>query len=116
MIVDDDLAVLAALRFALEAEGYIVITYHSAADALEATTFPEKGCFVIDYFLSDMTGIDLLARLRSAGNNQPALIVTPHAGPRILQQAGDIGAPVVEKPFVGSELSDKIRMLIESSA
>ena len=115
VIVDDDPAVLEGLRFALEAEGYLVETYQKAAHALARGTFPVNCCFVLDYYLDDMTGIELFARLRSAGSARPALIITPFASQQIREQAKNAGMSVVEKPFASSELSDRIRTLLAST-
>ena len=80
-----------------------IATSRRGTDALSGDKFPEKCCFLPDYYLDEMNGIELLSRLRSAGYAQPALIMTPHASRRILEQASNAGVRVVET-FHGSEL------------
>ncbi|MGY4592990.1 response regulator RpfG family c-di-GMP phosphodiesterase [Bradyrhizobium sp. GM22.5] len=58
-VVDDDAAVLGSLRFLLETEGFAVQTFRSAPALLNATTPPGADCYVIDYKMPDINGIEL---------------------------------------------------------
>src|SRR5262245_50817485 len=63
-LVDDDTAVLNALQFSLDIDGYNVTGCCSATAFLSA--FEDRGgsCVVVDYHLPDMTGLDLSMTLR----------------------------------------------------
>ena len=58
-VVDDDIDVLGSLRFLLETDGFDVRTFRSAAAVLNGTGVGEADCFVIDYKMPAMSGIDI---------------------------------------------------------
>jgi FixJ family two-component response regulator len=64
-VVDDDTDVLRSLRFLLETDGFDVRTFRSGAALLNGIVTGEVDCFVIDYKMSAMSGIDLANRLRN---------------------------------------------------
>ena len=66
LVVDDDAAVRAALKFALEVEGFRVRVYDSAAALLADDSLPVRACLVIDYRMPDIDGLELVDRLRGA--------------------------------------------------
>ena len=70
-VVDDDADVLGSLRFLLETDGFDVRTFRSAAALLNGNAAGEADCFVIDYKMPAMSGIDLANRLRSRARRHP---------------------------------------------
>ena len=114
VIVDDDAAVRAALSFALEADGYQVRAFETAAAAFAAADLGEADCLVIDQNLPDEAGIDLLARLRARGERTPAVMITTNPGRNLVSRALALGAPLVEKPLLGDQLFACIRALTSS--
>ena len=110
-IVDDDAAVLNALSFALETEGYVVQSYRTAGAMFAALQSGTADCLVIDQHLPDESGIDLLTRLRARGDRAPAVIITTNPGRTLRSQAEELCAPLVEKPLLGDQLFACIRAL-----
>lgn len=109
VIVDDDEALLEALRFGFELEGFQVQS-HCSAGTVHAEVLPKSNCcLVIDYKMPGLNGIDLLARLRDRGVELPTIIITSHARPDILTRCRALGASVVEKPLLGDGLLIEIR-------
>ncbi|MDG2520260.1 response regulator [Caulobacter segnis] len=103
IVVDDDAAVLASIRFVLETEGLYVQTYDSVAAVLEAD-LPEQGCLILDQVMPGATGLEVLAQLRRRGVDLPALLLTSSATPAVRRIAEAAGAPVLEKPVFGETL------------
>ena len=64
-VVDDDSDVLGSLRFLLETDGFDVRTFRSGAALLNGSVARKVDCFVIDYKMPAMSGIDLANRLRN---------------------------------------------------
>jgi two-component system CitB family response regulator len=66
LVVDDDFAVAALHRGFVEAHsGFVVVgTAHTGADAVEAATRLTPDLVLLDIYLPDMTGIDVLRELR----------------------------------------------------
>ena len=110
LVVDDDPALLCALEFALQAEGYRVCSCANAAAALRVPA-DEPACLVIDYRLPDIDGIDLAQRLRATGVTAPLILITSNPDARCRARAASGGAVIVEKPLLGDRLLRQIRIL-----
>jgi two-component system response regulator FixJ len=114
VLVDDDLAVLRSLRFLLEAEGFEVETFQSGAELLLQPKLPERGCFVIDYCMPVMNGLELLARLRDRKSALPAILMTGHADGQIDLHAARAGVRrVFHKPNLHGGLVETIRRALD---
>lgn len=77
-VVDDDESYRAALARLLEASGYRVALYASAAQLLERSPPAEAGCILLDVQMEGLTGLDLQERLAAAGNRLPIVFLTGH--------------------------------------
>jgi two-component system, LuxR family, response regulator FixJ len=117
LVVDDDAAVRAALKFALEIEGFRVRLYDGPAALLADTDLPEKACLVIDYHMPDMDGIELVDRLRRLNVNLPAILISGRVNNqlRILAQQSGL-AHVLEKPLSDAALVESICGALASAA
>lgn len=110
VLVDDDLAVLRSLRFLLEAEGFVVDTFQSGAELLLQPQLPVRGCFVIDYCMPVMNGLELLARLRDRKSTLPVILMTGHSDGQIDAHAARAGVRrVFHKPNLHRGLVETIR-------
>ncbi|MPZ59197.1 MAG: response regulator [Rhizobiales bacterium] len=117
VIVDDDDAVRDSLQFALQIEGFTVRTYSSPWTVLKEGLVPDCGCLVVDQSMPEITGLDLIARLREQNMLAPAILITSHLSATVRERAASAGVPIVEKPLLGSTLSDRIRQsLAQQSA
>lgn len=103
VVVDDDPALLAALRFAFEVEGLHVATYASGEAALEQVG-TAAACYVLDYRLPGISGLDLLDRLRARGHAAPAVLITSNPKASTRARANRAGVAIVEKPLLGDAL------------
>ena len=63
-VVDDDEAVRESLSFLLKSAGLAVQTYDSATAFLGGLAKARAGCVITDVRMPDMSGIDLLHRLK----------------------------------------------------
>jgi two-component system, LuxR family, response regulator FixJ len=108
-VVDDDLAVCGSLKFALELEGFAVRTYHSGAELLRAGDLEDCNCFVIDQRMPGMTGMELVEALRERLVLTPAILIISHANAALSARAQKAAVPIVEKPFLGNALVERIR-------
>jgi two-component system response regulator FixJ len=108
-VVDDDPAVCNSLKFSLELEGFVVRIYRSASELLAADQFRECGCLVVDQRMPEMSGMDLIARLREREIATPAILIVSHLNAALGARAASANVPIVEKPLLSNALVDKIR-------
>jgi two-component system, LuxR family, response regulator FixJ len=109
LVVDDDPAVRNSLKFSLELDGFAVRLYASGRELLDDPHLPPYGCLVVDQVMPGLLGLDVVAALRDRGISSPAILITPHATPKVRQSAATAGVAVIEKPFFGNTLIDAIR-------
>jgi len=99
-VVDDDDAVRDSLQFLLETVGCSVATYSSAAQFLNEARPGDLACLVVDQHMPDLTGLQLIGRLRSEGVTVPIALITGSPSPDLLRLARELGvAKVLEKPL-----------------
>lgn len=115
IVVDDDPAVCSSLKFSLELEGFSVRVYGSAAEFLEAGP-NDADCLVIDQRMPAMSGMELIMRLPEQNIFTPAILVVSQSNIAISARAAQAGVPIVEKPFLGNTLVDKIRQICRPKA
>lgn len=109
VIVDDDPAVCSSLKFSLELEGFVVRAYANAAELLQDGDFAACDCFVIDQRMPGMTGMELIAKLRSQKILTPAILLISQPNPALSARAAIAKVPIVEKPLLGNILVERIR-------
>ncbi|NOT72572.1 MAG: response regulator transcription factor [Hyphomicrobium sp.] len=118
-IVDDDLAVLDAVSMLLIAHSHDVACFSSAETFLDAEVKP--GCVVSDVRMPNVTGMDLLRRMRARGDERPVILLTGHGDIEMAVQAMKLGAhEFLEKPFDDHRLleciGDALRVSASASA
>ncbi|MCA3733107.1 MAG: response regulator [Phenylobacterium sp.] len=109
VLVDDDVALRSALKFALELDGYRVQTFASGEALLEADLPARNVCLVVDENLPGMGGLDSVGALRARSQDLPALLITSHPGPELRRRAGRMRVPIIEKPLIDDLLIRNIR-------
>ena len=110
VVVDDDAAVRAALKFALEVEGFNVLLYDGPRAILAADNLPERGCLVVDYRMPAIDGIELIVELRRRNVVLPAILISARVTKGLRDLARGSGLTrVLEKPLSDSALVENIR-------
>ncbi|QOG18073.1 MULTISPECIES: response regulator [Bradyrhizobium] len=113
-VVDDDAAVLGSLRFLLETDGFDVRTFRNATALLNAASEPGADCYVIDYKMPDINGIELAGRLRQFDEGTPVILITGYPDGNISARAAAAGVKdVILKPLLDENLVKRIRGAIQ---
>jgi FixJ family two-component response regulator len=113
-VVDDDAAVLGSLRFLLETDGFAVRTFRNGTALLNAARADDVDCFVIDYKMPDINGIDLVGRLRKSEIDAPVILITGYPDENISARAAAAGVKdVILKPLLDENLIKRIRGAIQ---
>jgi two-component system response regulator FixJ len=112
-VVDDDPAVLDAIRLLLRSVGLPSQTFESAAAFLDAFDRDQHGCLVLDVRMPSMSGIDLQEKLQDMGATIPIVFVTAHGDIPMAVQAVKAGAlDFIPKPFRDQDLLDRVHQAI----
>jgi two-component system response regulator FixJ len=114
IVVDDDDAIRASLRFLLECEGIEVEDFASGPQLIAAAWPPTAGCMILDIQMPEMSGLDLLDRLRQTNSALPVIVVTGQSSSANRERALSAGAlAVLEKPLNDGKFLDLVRQALD---
>ena len=110
-LIDDDAAVLDALRYYLARQSIRTSTFQAAREFLEALDRHEQfDCVVSDVRMPGMSGLDLMKYLNERGYAGPVILITGHGDVDMAVGAIKNGAfDFIEKPFDEARLLTSIR-------
>lgn len=109
-VIDDDESARQSLEFLIDCAGFQVRSYESALDFLKAGADLDHACIVTDVRMPEMTGVELLTRLKTMGVKAPVIVITGHADVPMAIQAMKAGvADFIEKPFSDDTILHSIR-------
>jgi two-component system response regulator FixJ len=109
-VIDDDDAARDSLVFLLGTAQIGVRAYESAVDFLAKLPAAASGCIVTDIRMPQMTGLELLQRLKSLRVPLPVIVMTGHGDIPLAVEAMKAGAvDFFEKPFDDQALIAAVR-------
>jgi two-component system KDP operon response regulator KdpE len=109
LVVEDEPALLRALRINLRARGYEPVTVQAGRPALEQARQRTPDVVILDLGLPDIDGMDLIRELRLV-TSAPVIVLSGRTGPGDKIGALDAGADdYVTKPFSMEELLARLR-------
>jgi FixJ family two-component response regulator len=111
-IVDDDPGIRNSLLMLADSASLPARAYASAEEFLAEMTsrLEEPGCIVLDLRMPGMSGIEMLARLRTHMNDIPVILISGHADVPDTVRGMKLGAvDLLQKPVEPSVLIETIR-------
>ena len=115
-VVDDDEAVRDSLSAFLDASGFRVKAYQSAAAFLANDQTPQKACLITDIRMPDMDGLELQIELKRRGSRLPVIVITGHGDVPLAVKAMKAGAvEFLEKPYDDQTLLDSLRLALSQA-
>lgn len=115
-VVDDDAAMRKSLAFLLEINNFEVRLYPSALELLAALPL-DRGCILTDIRMPEMTGLELVRRLKAEQCDCPVIAMTGHGDVALAVEAMKAGVvDFIEKPFADAALVEAIRGALAASA
>ncbi len=115
-LIDDSEDVRNTVESVVEAVGVRCRSFATARDFLRVDEPMRSGCVLLDVELPDMSGLELLKKLRSLGVALPVIIVSDHGDTDMAVIATKLGAfDFVRKPFDGEDLLRRIRQALASA-
>jgi two-component system response regulator FixJ len=113
-VIDDDDAARESLAFLLQSAELEVRTYDSATAFLTGVQDLSSGCVITDVRMPDVSGIDLLRRLREGGSDIPVIVITGHGDIPLAVEAMKLGAAeFFEKPYDDDALLEAVRAALD---
>ncbi|MGW0365178.1 DUF7342 family protein [Streptomyces sp. NPDC002990] len=111
LVVDDDMRVARInAAYVAKVPGFLVIAQaHSAAEALEFLAAHPVDLVLLDHYLPDENGLDLVRRLRQLGHRTDVIMVTAARDLGTVQAAMRLGAlQYLVKPFTFAGLRSRL--------
>ncbi len=116
-VIDDDEAVRQSIEFLLKTVGISVRGFESAHAFFEVLPEIEHGCVVTDVRMPEITGIELLRRVREVKPDLPVIVITGHGDVPLAVEAMKLGAAdFLEKPFDDDLLIASVRSALDQGA
>ncbi len=113
MIVDDDAEMRTLLAEYFRRLGFEVTEKESGPTALQAATGNRFDCFILDVAMPEMSGFELLKKMRDRGIDAPALFLTAHDMLDDKVAGFEAGADdYLAKPFSPRELEYRVEALL----
>ena len=110
LVVEDDESMREAIESLLGAAGMTATAYASAEALLDSGAVGDALCVITDVELSAMSGLELLAHLRTRAAPPPVILITAHDSPGMRKEVARLGAAAyLPKPFEGNVLLTAIK-------
>lgn len=105
LVVDDEPSIGDALRLVLESNGYEVVLVAKGCEAIEQARQHRFAFGIVDLFLEDLCGFQVITEIHKHQPELPLLIVSGHDSPRLFEKAKRLGAiGSLSKPFLPEEI------------
>jgi two-component system response regulator FixJ len=116
-VIDDDEAMRESLAFLLDTSGLVARTYDSAVSFLDQLDDSQAGVIVTDVRMPEMTGLELVKRLKARDVGLPIIMITGHGDVPLAVEAMKAGVvDFLEKPFEEDSLLAAIRSAMAEGA
>ncbi len=116
-VIDDDEAARHSLEFLLKTAGMKVRSFDGAQALLDVLPEVRSGCIITDVRMPEITGIDLLRKVKEAGLDIPVVVITGHGDISLAVEAMKIGAvDFLEKPFDDEALLAAVKSALSREA
>jgi two-component system NtrC family response regulator len=117
LVVDDEPEVLRIFKRILSAEGAVILAAQSGAEALEIARQTRLDLVILDLKLPDVSGTEVLRRLRRIDATVPVIVVTSYGSAETVRAAMKLGAfDYLTKPFDNEEIRRVAREALASRA
>ncbi len=115
LVVDDERAMLVAMRGLLRKEGYEVETAESGEEALRLLETGSFHAVITDLSMTGVSGMEVLEHARRVDPDVAVIMITAHGSEKIAVQAMKLGAvDYIPKPFDNDEIRVVVRRVIET--
>ena len=115
-VVDDDAALLDAIRSLLRSVGLRVAVFASAEEFLHSGQLQATACLILDVRMPRMSGLELQRQLAMAPCPVPIIFITAHGDDETRARALRAGAVAfLDKPFSDEALLQAVQAALPAS-
>lgn len=116
LVVEDEARIASFVAKGLKASGYVPIVVGDGTSALHVILAGGVDLVILDIGLPDMTGFDVLDRMRSSGSSVPVIVLTARDGVNDTVAGLEGGAnDYMTKPFRFEELLARVRLRLRDA-
>lgn len=114
-VIDPDPVARSGLRTLLHGLGVDVTIFDSAESYLLAANGRHLSCLIVDLLLPGMSGLELLRRLRNAGNDVPVILLADESDvPTAVAAMREGATDFIEKPYVDVAVLKQVQKLLHN--
>jgi two-component system cell cycle response regulator CtrA len=115
LLIEDDSATAQSIALILRSDGHVCEIADLGAQGLEVGLAFDYDVIVLDLMLPDISGYDVLSKLRAARVHTPILILSALSGPEHKAKGQHLGAnDYMTKPFHKGKLVTCLQALVDS--
>jgi CheY-like chemotaxis protein len=115
LVVDDEIHVASLLAEAIRHQGHDVTIAQDAQEALVLLDHLHPDGLFLDIALGEVSGLEVLRRLRQVDRRLPVVIITGHAEASQLDEARRLGVTdILEKPILLNHLTEAVIALSQT--
>jgi two-component system response regulator FixJ len=112
-VIDSDPVARAALKSLLQPVGVDVMSFDTAESYLLSGSSRILACLIVDLLLPGMSGLELLRRLRSNGNDVPVILLADESDvPTAVAAMREGATDFIEKPYVNVAILKQVQKLL----
>ena len=116
LVADDESDIREMVQFILHGAGFRVSTTDNAADVLRLVKTEHVDAVVLDYWMREITGIELCRQIRTFDQSTPILMCSGAVTKADREAASLAGAQgYVEKPFNARDLVAALRSCLKAT-
>jgi FixJ family two-component response regulator len=116
-VIDSDPVARAALKSLLHPVGVELLGFDSAESYLLSGSARKVACLIVDLLLPGMSGLELLRRLRSNGNDVPVILLADESDvPTAVAAMREGAADFIEKPYANVAILKQVQKLIRGQS
>ncbi len=117
LVVDDEERIRSALRGILNDEGFRVVDTGFAPSVMELLDRESPAVVLLDVWMPEMDGIELLRRIKSERPAVPVIMISGHANIQNAVAATKLGAAdFIQKPFSATSLLAAISRVLDGGS
>lgn len=114
LIIDDAAFSRRMLRKYLQVDGYEILEAANGAEGLEMIKSNRPGCVLTDLLMPNVSGLELLERLRQENLKVPVIIISADIQDSSRQQGMELGATgFINKPAKEDEVRQAVKQIFE---